>query len=321
MKKHYLIFITVILSSLWLRCHGNTTAPETNKGILVVQNKTVSPGEIVQLDDYPLFVMNYSGDYGFSNYKNSKVNSKIIYIKADSSKWGCTCFSAMADSCKIFGRNFDYHHHIALVLYTHPANACSSVSLADIPYLGFDDKSTAAQLNQSSSISRSPYCCVDGLNEKGVSIGLFTDKNLQPTEAEILEAVGLKFPAWQQLVKFIRENFTVQTGLTRIAADALQEDLKFLYGRKYGWALRFRLKGKLHASLYPARNGFTVQIKLKPEAVLSAKKMKLSKNTNQAIERANPYPEGRWLFIPVESEKDIKSIGRLLELKRKSNSK
>ena len=39
------------------------------------------------------------------------------------------------------------------------------------------------------------------------------------------------------------------------------------------------------------------------------------RNVQLAIERAHPYPEGRWLFIPVESENDLQDIRQLLALR------
>jgi hypothetical protein len=136
-----------------------------------------------------------------------------------------------------------------------------------------------------------------------MSIGVFTDKNHQPTDTEISEAIGPMLSAWQSLVKFIRENY------------AVQEDFKFLYGKKYGWALRFRISGKLLTSLYPTQSGFTAQVNLNPAAIKQAQRMKLGKNVQQAIAKAHPYPEGRWLFVPVESKKDVRDIQRLLALR------
>ena len=136
-----------------------------------------------------------------------------------------------------------------------------------------------------------------------MSIGVFADKNHQPTDTEVSEAIGLMLPAWQVLVKFIRESYPVQ------------EDFKFLYGKKYGWALRFRINGKLLTSLYPTQNGFTAQVNRGPTAIEQAQRMKLSKNVQQAVAKAYPYPEGRWLFVPVESENDIRDIQRLLALR------
>jgi hypothetical protein len=136
-----------------------------------------------------------------------------------------------------------------------------------------------------------------------MSIGVFTDKKHQPTEDEIIKVIGPKLSAWQELIQFIRENYPSD------------EDFKFLYGKKYGWALRFRIRGKLLTSLYPTEEGFIVQINLSQAAIKQAQKMKLGENVQEASARANPYPEGRWLFIPVRSADDIQAIQKLLSLR------
>ena len=182
MKKFKHTFIFLIISLACFNCsEENATSPE-NKESLIVQDEILNPGEIVKIDDYPLFVMNYKGDYGFHNYLTAieENKSRLIYQLKDDRKWGCTCFAAMADSSKIFGRNFDYYHHIALILYAHSPNAYASVSMADISYLGFNEKSNVEELLKSSSILNSPYCTVDGLNEKGVAVGLMMVPEMQP---------------------------------------------------------------------------------------------------------------------------------------------
>jgi hypothetical protein len=136
-----------------------------------------------------------------------------------------------------------------------------------------------------------------------MSYGAFTDKKHQPTEAEIQAALGTQLPAWQDLVRFIRERYPVD------------EDFRFLYGKQYGWALRFRIRSNLLTSLYPAVEGFTVQVNLSPVAVEQAQNMQLGGNVQGAIARATPYPEGRWVFIPVGPADDMADIRRLLALR------
>jgi len=135
-----------------------------------------------------------------------------------------------------------------------------------------------------------------------MSIGAFTDKQHQPTMDAVLDSIGAGRPAWESLDQYISENFRVQ------------RDLRF-YGKNYGWAVRVRKGGKALLSLYPRQDGFTVQIVLDESAVQSALRLKLGKNTRRAIEAAHPYPEGRWLFIAVESAKDVTDIKHLLDLK------
>ena len=136
-----------------------------------------------------------------------------------------------------------------------------------------------------------------------MSIGLFTNKDNQPTEAQVCGAIGFRLPLWHDLIRAVREQYSVQ------------EDFKFLYGKSYGWAVRFRVKGQLLVSLFPTLGGFTAQVNLSPDAIKKVLSMKTSKNVQQAIARANPYPEGRWLFIPVETEQDLDDVQQLLKMR------
>ena len=180
MKKLPIFTASLLILIICFKCNESTTGPDGRTASLVVDGKIILPGEFVQISDYPLFVMNYSGDYNFLNYLKTGISLNKFRLQYDSALWGCTCFSAMTDSCKIFGRNFDWYHHIALILYTHAPKAYSSISLADITYLGFSESSAPEQIKNSSSISGSPYVSMDGLNEKGVVIGQMMVPAVQP---------------------------------------------------------------------------------------------------------------------------------------------
>jgi len=136
-----------------------------------------------------------------------------------------------------------------------------------------------------------------------MSIGVFVDKKHQPSEAEIQQVMGSKLLVWQELVQFLREHYPSD------------EDFKFLYGKKYGWALRFRKRGQLLTSLYPTAGGFTVQINLGSDALEQTGDLQLGENVRAVIEKATLFPEGKWLFIPVQSAEDVRDIQHLLALR------
>ena len=135
-----------------------------------------------------------------------------------------------------------------------------------------------------------------------MSIGVFVDKASPPTMDQVVQAIGPRRSAWEELVRFIHEQFTAQ------------EEFRF-YGKNYGWAIRFRKSGKALASFYPAENGFTIQIVLGVAETKRARALPLGKHVERIIEEAHAYPDGRWLFIPVKSAKDIKDVEQLLTLK------
>ena len=133
-------------------------------------------------------------------------------------------------------------------------------------------------------------------------IGTFTDKEHKPTTAEIVAAIGSKRPLWENLTSFIEDSYR------------LKSDFAF-YGKNYAWALRFRKVGKALLSLYPGQESFTAQIVISETQVKKALSSGLSRKTNKIIEDAHPYPEGRWLFIKVESEQDLNDIKQFLMVK------
>jgi len=137
-----------------------------------------------------------------------------------------------------------------------------------------------------------------------MAIGAFTDKTHKPSTAEIVAAIGSKQPLWDNLIAFITDSYR------------LKSDFVF-YGKKYGWALRFRKSGKALLSLYPSQESFTAQIIISQAQAEKALSSELSKKANKVIEDAHPYPEGRWLFIKVESEQDLHDVKQLLRVKSK----
>ena len=135
-----------------------------------------------------------------------------------------------------------------------------------------------------------------------MSIGIFVDRLNQPTMEEIMVGIGPGMAVWDNLVEIVCTQYKVKTDYV-------------YYGKNYGWSLRLRKGGKALVSLYPNQGSFTAQVVLAEGAVQLALGEKMGENTFKAIQAANLYSEGRWLFIKIESEQDAADVRRLLELK------
>lgn len=137
-----------------------------------------------------------------------------------------------------------------------------------------------------------------------MSIGCFTDKARPPTTEAMNEALGGALPLWNALL--------------RVLADVYGAggELRF-YGRNYGWALRFRRSGRTLLSLYPGEGSFTAQVVVSPAQAENAMWVALGRKVRAVLETTHEYPEGRWLYIPVASEQDVRAIQQLLALKGK----
>lgn len=136
-----------------------------------------------------------------------------------------------------------------------------------------------------------------------MSIGCFIDKKHQPSAEEISAALGPSLPAWEALTGFVRSGYPIS------------ETWKFMYGKKYGWALHVERDSKMLVNFYPNQGAFTVQINLPESAVRAVLETALPQAFRQAIAGAFPFPEGRWIFIPCRGGEDLPEFERLIRLR------
>lgn len=126
------------------------------------------------MDDFPLYSMRFFGDYELPEYSSRLLLSQDIQTEippGDSPAWACTCFSAKTEGgSQLFGRNFDWEDHPALLLFTDPPGRYASVSMVDISYLGYT-KDDDPRKNPG-GLMQSPLLPFDGMNEQGLAIGM-----------------------------------------------------------------------------------------------------------------------------------------------------
>jgi len=130
-------------------------------------------GEIRKIDDFPFYVMTYDGDYHFDDYLKRGVSSTSAREGTGNKSWACSCFAALGDpSAPFFGRNFDWRDCIPLLLITRPEDGYASVSMVDLEYLGFSRQHLPDDPATNQGLSSAPYLPFDGMNEKGVAVGM-----------------------------------------------------------------------------------------------------------------------------------------------------
>jgi len=137
----------------------------------------------------------------------------------------------------------------------------------------------------------------------GMAVGVFIEKRHQPTMKETLASIGSKKELWGNLERFVAENYRTE------------RDFAF-YGKNYGWVVRFRKAGKALLSMYPREDSFTVQIVLGQTPAEKASSLKLGRNVRNVLENAHQLPEGRWLFIKVNSKQDISDVQQFASSER-----
>jgi len=120
-----------------------------------------------KVDDYPLYAVHYNGDYGFSEY----LATGETPFTGGFYRPGCTVFTASGGCETLMGRNFDFPSNPALLLYTDPPEGYASVSMVDLGYFGYSLDSLP-QEDDLGSLLTAPYLPFDGMNERGLVVGM-----------------------------------------------------------------------------------------------------------------------------------------------------
>lgn len=190
--KRYTLIILLIFSLSFITvfvCKDESVTPQPNNREAEIQATLQS---LEKLDDYPFYTMTYFGDYGFDEYlltgsstpgaTNSPLD-KRRHRKFDGldSRFACTCFAAMAEgNSMIFGRNFDFNHRATMLLFTDPPEAYTSVAFVDMYYCGYDGTQLLGTMEDRQILLQAPFLPFDGMNEKGVVIGMMAVPGSRP---------------------------------------------------------------------------------------------------------------------------------------------
>lgn len=137
-----------------------------------------------------------------------------------------------------------------------------------------------------------------------MSVGIFGEKEGPPAPKDIDRALGAKRELFRQLTAFM-------DAMYRMKGD-------WAYGGKnYGWNIWYRVSGKTLLNLFPQKGFFVAQVVLGKEQVEKASGLTLGANVKDVFSRAAQFHDGRWLYIPVRTKRDVKDVQELIQLKRK----
>lgn len=127
------------------------------------------------------------------------------------------------------------------------------------------------------------------------------DPSSPPTPDAVRAIVDLAAPLWDRLVSRVE---------AMGACGALTWE-----GPRYGWSLKYARAGRPFTTLSPHDGGFTALVILGRAQVEEVAALSLRPHVRGIFDGAHQYPDGRWLFIPVETVEDVADIAALLETK------
>lgn len=98
----------------------------------------------------------------------------LLPIHMEAPSFGCSALTLKAADGQVhMGRNYDFKLNTsAMVVYCTPKNGYKSVALAALDNVSAND--AQAGLKQRMASLTAPFICLDGMNEKGVSIAVLT---------------------------------------------------------------------------------------------------------------------------------------------------
>lgn len=150
--------------------------------------KTVS--SIQQLsnydDGYNLYSMDVAYDYSTQRIIDSGITDNqslidailkeslpLLPVSMKAPDFGCTAFTAQGTDGTLMGRNYDFKRDTsALMVRCSPADGYRSIAFAALNNVGADVP--GASVKSRLACLTAPFICLDGVNEKGVSIAVLT---------------------------------------------------------------------------------------------------------------------------------------------------
>lgn len=96
-----------------------------------------------------------------------------INVEYEVPQLACSTFiAAQPDGGYIFGRNLDNQETDFAVVRTAPKNGYASVSVVNLSFLGYNEELKPLKLLDKINMLALPYFPLDGMNEKGLAIGV-----------------------------------------------------------------------------------------------------------------------------------------------------
>lgn len=137
-------------------------------------------------DGYNLYSMDVAYDYSTQRIIDSGITDNqslidavlkeslpLLPVSMKAPNFGCTAFTAQGTDGTLMGRNYDFKRDTsALMVRCSPADGYRSIAFAALNNVGADvpDASVKSRL----ACLTAPFICLDGVNEKGVSIAVLT---------------------------------------------------------------------------------------------------------------------------------------------------
>lgn len=109
------------------------------------------------------------------DFITGKITKGLLEMEISESEIACSAFTAQTpEGDRLFGRNYDFSKTNACIVFTEAAEGRhATISTVDLQFLGMDvDQDVEGLMNKVTCLA-APYAPLDGVNDAGVSCGIF----------------------------------------------------------------------------------------------------------------------------------------------------
>lgn len=116
-----------------------------------------------------------SSDSELISFITGKITKGIIPMNIGESEIACSSFTAAtSDGDRVFGRNYDFKMTNTCIVHTNPGHGRhSSVSTVDLEFISIDNETGINGMLDKILCLAAPYVPLDGMNDAGVSCGIY----------------------------------------------------------------------------------------------------------------------------------------------------
>ena len=109
------------------------------------------------------------------DFITKNITKGLIDMSIDETEIGCASFTATtAEGDKLFARNYDFAKTNTCIVFTEPKDGRhASISSVDLQFIGMDANQDVAGLMNKITCLAAPYAPLDGMNDAGVSCGIY----------------------------------------------------------------------------------------------------------------------------------------------------
>ena len=116
-----------------------------------------------------------SNDTDLIQFITDNITHGVVNLNMTAPEIGCSSFTATAENGDaLFARNYDFSKTNAMLVFTDANEGRhASISTVDLQFLGIDTEADVGGFMDKLSCLAAPYAPLDGINDAGVSCGIF----------------------------------------------------------------------------------------------------------------------------------------------------